>query len=155
MSTNATTPPTPKTPKNPAKGSQQGQTTLAAKIDRWEGMSNNLQPFLNEVPQLKAAHAQFQQTIADAKALRDRLRAMKAEVKGSTFQRNELLATGDELFTRISLGLQSAFGTKSDRLATFAVKPRAKTGRPSQKKAAPVPPVEATTAPAADPKAAK
>jgi hypothetical protein len=155
MSTNATTPPTPKTPKNPAKGNQQGQTTLAAKIDRWEGMSNNLLPLLDEVPQLKAAHAQLQQTIADAKALRDRLRLMKSEVQGSTTQRKEMVATGEGLFSHISLGLRFAFGANSDRLAAFAVKPR-KTGRPSKLPApVPAPTTEVSAAPAADPKAAK
>jgi len=147
MSTNTTTP-TPKTPKNPARGNQQGQTTLAAKIDRWEGMTNNLLPILDEVPQLKAAHGQLQQKIADAKTLRDHLRSVKADVQGSTTQRKEMMAAGEELFSRLSLGLRSAFGPKSDRLAAFTVKPR-KTGRPSKPVPAP-PAAEATAAPASE-----
>ena len=136
MSTNTDTPSTPipaapKLPKNPARGNQQGQTTLAAKIDRWEGMINNLLPVLDELPQLKPAHAQLQQAVAEAKAMRDHLSTMKAAVQGSTSQRKALVTTGEELFSRLSLGLRSAFGPKNERLAAFAVKPL-KTGRPSK-----------------------
>ncbi len=148
MSTGTTTPiPTPKTPpKNPARGSQQGQTTLAAKIDRWEGMINNLLPFLEEVPQLKPFHAQLQQTVAAATVLRDHLRNVKAEVQASTVQRKDLMTTGEELFSRLSLGLRFTYGPKSERLAAFTLKPL-RTGRPS-KLTAPVPTVEVTVVPA-------
>jgi ABC-type transporter Mla subunit MlaD len=154
MSTDTNTPnpapSTPSTPKDPARGNQQGQTTLAAKIDRWEGMINNLQPLLDEVPQLKPAHAQLQQTVADAKVLRDQLRSMKAVVKSGSSQRKSLMSTGEELFSRLSLGLRSAYGPKSERLAAFAVKPQ-KTGRPSLLPETLPPVTEATTAPATAP----
>ncbi len=148
--TNTPNPPpsTPSTPKDPARGNQQGQTTLAAKIDRWEGMINNLQPLLDEVPQLKPAHAQLQQTVADAKVLRDQLRSMKAVVKSGSSQRKSLMSTGEELFSRLSLGLRSAYGPKSERLASFVVKPL-KTGRPSLLPETLPPVTEVTAAPAA------
>jgi hypothetical protein len=149
MSTNTSTP-TPNTPQNPARGNQQGQTTLAAKIDRWEGMINNLQPLLDEVPQLKPAHGQLQQTVADAKVLRDQLRNLKAVIKGSTAQRKDVMATGEELFARLSLGLRSAYGPKNERLAAFSVKPR-KSGQPSKVPALIPPAPEVITAPAAAP----
>jgi len=156
MSANTTTPTPPRTPKNPAKGNQQGQTTLAAKINRWEAMSNNITPVLENFPQLKTFHSQLQQTIADAKVLRDHLQAMKADVQGSTSQRKELIATGEDLFAHLSLGLRFAFGTDSERLAAFSVKPRRKTGRTGKQPApALIPATEVSTPPAADPKAAK
>ncbi len=149
MSTNTSTP-TPNTPQNPARGNQQGQTTLAAKIDRWEGMINNLQPLLDEVPQLKPAHAQLQQTVADAKVLRDQLRNMKAMVQSGSSQRKNLMATGEELFARLSLGLRSAYGPKNERLAAFSVKPR-KSGQPSKVPALIPPATEVIAAPAEAP----
>jgi hypothetical protein len=152
MSTDTNTPTpspqTPNTPQNPARGNQQGQTTLAAKIDRWEGMTNNLLPLLDEVPQLKPAHAQLQQTVADAKALRDQLQSMKAVVQSSSAQRKTLMATGEELFSRLGHGLRSAYGPKSERLAAFAVKPL-KTGRSSLLPETLPPVTEVTAAPAA------
>ena len=45
-----------KQPANPAKGNLQGQTTLAAKIDRWQKMNDNVAPQLDAFPQLKEFH---------------------------------------------------------------------------------------------------
>jgi hypothetical protein len=131
MSTNTNTPSTPKSPKNPARGNQQGQTTLAAKIDRWEAMSNNLLPMLGEMPQLKQVHTDLQQAIAEAKALRDRLKSMKAEAQASSVQRQQVVAKGESLFSLLSFGLRFAFGPTSQRLNAFAVKPLKKAGRPA------------------------
>lgn len=128
MSTNDST---PKTPKNPARGNQQGQTTFAAKIDRWEAMANNLLPLLAEMPQFKEVHAELQQAIADAKALRDHLKAMRAEAQTSSGRRKQLIAKGEGIFSLLSFGLRFAFGPTSPRLNAFAVKPLKKTGRPA------------------------
>ncbi|HEV7518334.1 MAG TPA: hypothetical protein VGR07_18710 [Thermoanaerobaculia bacterium] len=152
--TTPTTPVPPKTPKNPARGNQQGQTTLAAKIDRWEAMSNNLLPILEEIPQLKPFHTELLQTITDAKVLRDHLRATKADVQGSTVRRHELIATGEGLFSHLSLGLRFVFGADSERLAAFSVKPRRRTGRTGKPSAPVATNPEAPTAPVADPQAA-
>jgi hypothetical protein len=81
--------------------------------------------------------------------LRDHLRSVKAEAQGSTTQRKEMMAAGEELFSRLSLGLRSAFGSKSDRLAAFTVKPR-KTGRPSKPPVPAPPATEVTAAPASE-----
>lgn len=133
MNTNSSTPSTPKTPKtpkNPARGNQQGQTTFAAKIDRWEAMANNLLPLLAEMPQFQPVHAELQQAIADAKALRDHLKAMKAEAQTSSGRRKQMITKGEGLFSLLGLGLRFAFGPTSQRLNAFGVKPLKKTGRP-------------------------
>ena len=142
------TPGTPKTPKNPARGNKQGQTTFAAKIDRWEAMINNLEPELAEMPNLRPAHAALQQTIADAKALRDHLKDMTANVRSSTGQRKDLVAKGEDLFSLLSHGLRFALGPDNQKLAAFAVKPRKRTGRPHKTTPPPITPIpEAPTAP--------
>jgi hypothetical protein len=46
-------------PAHPAKGNLRGQTTLAAKIDRWEIMSDNVQADLAALPQLKDFQVEF------------------------------------------------------------------------------------------------
>ena len=130
MSTNSST---PKTPKNPTRGSQQGQTTFAAKIDRWEAMSNHLLPLLDEMPMLKPVQADLQQAIDAAKALRDRLQAMRAEARSSTAERKQLIAQGESLFSLLTFGLRFVFGPTSPQLNAFAVKPLKKTGRPATK----------------------
>jgi len=141
---------TPNTPKDPARGNQQGQTTFAAKIDRWEAMVNNLLPLLGNMPQLKEVHADLQEAIADAKALRDRLKSLQSEAQLSTEQRKQLVAKGESLFSLLALGLRFEFGPTSRRLKAFGVNPLRKTGRPAAKTTEPQQP-EIASAPQVQP----
>src|SRR5712691_9284060 len=121
------------------KGNLKGQTTLAAKVDRWQTLSNNYQPHSDALPHLKDALARFQQVLANAQALRDRLKVLKANTGDTTTQRDSLLTEGDDLFTRLTLGLQSLHGPKSERLREFGLKPRRKPGRAAQPTPVPSP----------------
>ncbi|HZF08286.1 MAG TPA: hypothetical protein VFE33_05805 [Thermoanaerobaculia bacterium] len=114
-------------PANPAKGNLQGQTTLAAKIDRWQNMNNNVKAHLDVFPQLKDFQAEFQQVIDEAQALRLQMKALTADSLSATTRRNTLIGAGDELFSRLSHGLKSALGPKSERLGQYGVK-RGKSG---------------------------
>src|SRR5262249_11456248 len=104
-------------------GSKRGQTTLAAKIDRWEGLSNNLEPHLETVSHLKDLFTEFRKVITDAQALRDRQKVLQADSEDATKQRDQLLAAGEALYSRLRLGLQSTHGPKSVRLKEFGLKP--------------------------------
>src|SRR5437016_13668001 len=95
------------------QGKNSGQTTLAAKIDRWQGMSSNLTPHLDTLPHLKEPLAQLQKVLADAQVLRERQMGLQADANDATQQRDQLLSTGDELYARLKRGLQSAHGAKS------------------------------------------
>jgi hypothetical protein len=148
MSTQASTPnvtntPTvpnaPNVPANPAKGNLQGQTTLAAKIDRWTGLSNNLAPQIDQMPQFKDQFTQFQGVLVQAQAVRDQLKIIKGDGDEAIKQRDALLAEGDDLFTRLSYALKAVHGPQSGRLRDYGIKPR-KIGRPKKTTAVPVPP---------------
>jgi hypothetical protein len=153
MSTTPITPPvTP--PVHPAKGNQRGQTTLAAEIDRWQALAENLAPQVDQMPGLKEQFAQFQALLAEAKAVRNQLIATRAGTATALARRNQLLVDGGDLFSRLHLGLQSVHGPRSPRLHEFGLKPRRlRTGRP-RKTPTPPPPVEVATAhpPAIEPK---
>jgi hypothetical protein len=150
MSTEANTPTVPSTPNvstvptvptgpaNPAKGNLQGQTTLAAKIDRWVALSNNLAPQIDQLPQLRVPFTQFQGVLAQAQAVRDRLKVIKGDGAEAIQQRDALLTEGDDLFTRLNHALKGIHGPQSGRLRDYGIKPR-KIGRP-RKMATPVPP---------------
>jgi len=145
MSTDTTLTTTP--PANPARGNLRGQTTLAAKIDRWQNMSNNVQEELAAFPQLKDMLAEFQQVIDEAKALRFQMKSIEAEALSATSRRNDLIVTGDDFYSRMSHGLRSALGPKSDRLVKYGLKrgkpgPKAKIVQPSPDPTPP-PPIEA------------
>jgi len=127
---NTTTPSNTTTPANPAKGNQRGQTTLAAEIDRWQALANNLAPQIEQLPGLKDSFAQFQALLAQAIAVRNQLNTLKADTATAFTQREQLLVDGAGLFSRLRLGLQSAHGPQNPRLHEFGLKPRKKTGRP-------------------------
>ncbi|HTQ80110.1 MAG TPA: hypothetical protein VMM92_08940 [Thermoanaerobaculia bacterium] len=139
MSTDSPVPLTPRVPANPARGNLRGQTTLAAKINRWQVLVNNLGTQIDQVPGLKDQYTQFQALLANAETLRDQLMALDAKVGDAMSQRNQVLESGSDLYTRLILGLKSVHGPSSARLREFGLKPR--TGRPRKGSAATPPPV--------------
>jgi len=160
MSTAAKQGTDPKSPVNAAKGNLQGQTTLAAKIDRWQHMNTNVQAQLQEFPQLKDFQAKFQQIIADANALRSEMMVIEASALDATVRRNALIRAGDDLFSRLGHGLKSALGSKSALLAKYGLKrgkpgPKAKPGQPTPPPDSTPPPVAAQESPAAPSSAEK
>src|SRR5437763_9263573 len=106
MSTAASTPSVTPTG-NPAKGSKRGQTTLAAEIDRWQALVDNLTPQVDQMPGLKEPLARFQALLAQAKAIRNQIHTLRADTDSALTQRNQLLLDGGDLFGRLPLGLQS------------------------------------------------
>src|SRR6476660_2293369 len=109
----ATTATTAGGPANPAKGNQRGQTTLAAEIDRWQALANNMAPQIEQMPGLKEPFAQFQTLLAQAIAVRNQLNTLKADTATALTQRDQLLVDGAAFFSRLRLGLQSAHGPES------------------------------------------
>jgi hypothetical protein len=134
-----------KVPINPAKGNLQGQTTLAAKIDRWRGLNNNLAPQMDQLPQFKEAFAQFQSLLSQAQALRDRMKIIQGDANEAIQQRDAIFAAGDELFSRLSHALKAVHGPQSGRLKDFGLKPL-KTGRPKKKTQTDPPPAPEVSA---------
>ena len=116
--------PTPAEPVHPARGSQRGQRTLAAKIDRWSALGDNLTTYIDQLPHLKDAFTQFQGMLGHAKTLRNLLKKLRADTGDAMTQRNGMLDGGEDLYTRLSLGLQSFHGPASDRLHEFGLKPK-------------------------------
>jgi len=139
------TSPVAKTPVHPAKGSLQGQTTFAAKIDRWRGLNNNLAPQIDQLPQFKDAFAQFQALLSQAQTLRDRMKIIQGDANEAIQQRSAIFAAGDELFTRLSHALKAVHGPQSGRLKDFGIKPR-KPGRPKKKAPTDPPPAPEVSA---------
>lgn len=154
MSSKETTPSvTPVTPPvNPAKGNKRGQTTLAAEIDRWQALADNLAPQVEQMPALKDAFAQFQSVLATAKAVRNQINTLRANTDMAVAERQQMLVDGGNLYSHLSLGLQFLHGARSPRLREFGLKPRrVAPGRPRKTPTpTPVPPptTEVTTTPA-------
>jgi len=134
-------------PVNPAKGNKRGQTTLAAEIDRWQALADNLAPQVDQMPALKDAFAQFQSVLATAKAVRNQLNTLRANTDMAVAERQQMLVDGGNLYSHLTLGLQFLHGARSPRLREFGLKPRrVPPGRPRK---TPTPPTtEVTTTPA-------
>jgi hypothetical protein len=139
MSSDGTTPPV-----NPAKGPKRGQTTLAAEIDRWQTLADNLAPQIDQMPGLAAPFAQFQTLLASAKGVRNQLNTLRADTDSALAQRDEMLVDGGALFARLTLGLQSIHGPRSPRLREFGLKPR-KTRARTRSASTPPPPTPEVT----------
>jgi hypothetical protein len=137
-----------KPPANPMRGNLRGQATLAAKIDRWQNMNSHVQAQLADFPQLKDFQTKFQQVIAEATTLRTEMKAIEADALDATARRNEIIQAGDDLYSRLSHGLRSVLGPKSERLVKYGLK-RGKTGPKSKAAGSTPPPVEAKESPAA------
>src|ERR1700709_1550222 len=120
MSTQGTTSSVPP-PVNPAKGPLRGQTTLAAEIDRWQTLSDNLAPQIDDFPGLQAPFAQFLMLLNGAKSIRNQLHTLRADTDSALTQRNQVLVDGGDLFTRLTLGLQSVHGPRSPRLREYGL----------------------------------
>jgi hypothetical protein len=150
--TNSSVPPTVNPPANPAKGNKRGQTTLAAEIDRWQAMANNLAPQIEQLPGLKEPFAQFQALLDQAITVRNQLKMEQAQAAMTFTRRDQLMADGAVLFSRLRLGLQSVHGPESPKLREFGLKPHKRGGRPRNSTTTP-PQVEVATHPAAVPPA--
>jgi hypothetical protein len=127
-STPSVNPVTP--PANPAKGNLRGQTTLAAEIDRWLALADNLAPQVDQLPGLKEPFTRFQALLAAAVAVRNQINILKAATATAFTERNQLLQDGGDLFSRLSLALQAVHGPESPRLREYGLKPRRRIGRP-------------------------
>jgi hypothetical protein len=140
--------PTP-APANPARGNLRGQTTLAAEIDRWQALANNLAPQIDALPGLAGQFAQFQTLLVGAIAARNQLNLLQADISALFDQRDQLLLNGGDLYSRLSLALRAIHGPASPRLKEYGLKPRQRTGRPRKTPVSaptPPPPVEVTSA---------
>jgi hypothetical protein len=135
---NTTATPAPQTPANPAKGKNQGQTTLAAKMGRWKRLGTNLALHIDQLPLFKDQFTQFQTMLAEAQAISSQLDAARADNADLMARRNEMLSGGEDLFARLSLALRAVHGPQSGRLHEFGLKPN-RPGRPRKKKTPPPP----------------
>jgi hypothetical protein len=102
-------------------------------------MINNLEPHIDSMPQLKDALTQLHKVITDEQVLRDHHRVLQTDAADATGQRDQLIATGDDLYSRLTRGLQAIHGAKNVRLKEFGVKPL-RAGRPKKPSPDPTPP---------------
>jgi hypothetical protein len=112
-------------PDHPTKR-KRASTTIEAKIERWLALCASLAEEIDQLPQFKGLFTEFQALLASVQASSSRLEALRAEADTVMSERNALVATGDELFSRLSLALRAVYGPQSHRLRAFGLKPLGK-----------------------------
>jgi hypothetical protein len=101
--------------------------TFAETMRSWELMLGQMRPLLEELPGLAAQHAELEALLAEAQRLNDEVRELGARRKLAARLCREAVAAGVEVRLRLAAGLATRFGTKSEKLVAFGLKPRPRT----------------------------
>lgn len=104
-----------------------------AKIARWKLLETRLGERIAEMPHLAEAHAELQQTIAEAEALESKYKVQRVTWREVNKRRSELAEIGETLRTRLNGALLFELGPKNQQLEEYGLKPR-NTGRPRRGK---------------------
>jgi hypothetical protein len=121
-------------------------TNLEDRLNRWEILNANLKNHLEEMPDMKAKQAEFEQIIDQDLAMAAQFNQANATARGIIRQRRELARKGNQLRNILVAALQHRFGPENQQLGEFGVRPRVAVRR---KKEAPKPDPTVTSAPTA------
>ncbi len=123
-------------------------SSMREQFARFQSLASNLRTHLAELPGLAANHTAFEELVG-------RIQASLAEQDVLASRTSDLIRTREqdmklalELRHRLAGQLQGQFGTTSERLREFGVKPRR---RRSRRKAPEAPPPEAPQSPPSGP----
>ena len=122
--------------------------TFPEQIGDWKILNENLKARLSEIPLLAPLHAELEEQIAEAERLESEQEVHKMRLRITNEKRTEVEVRGRNLRSRLTSMLRGQFGSKSNELLQFGVKPRA-TARRRKPEAAPAAAPEPQPAPAA------
>lgn len=103
--------------------------TFAETMQSWELMLGQTRPLLEELPELAAHHAELESLLAEAQRRSNEVRELGGRRKLAARLCREAVEAGTEVRLRLAAGLATRFGTKSERLVAFGLKPRPRTIR--------------------------
>ncbi len=98
-------------------------TSLADKITRWKTLTDAVAPRLEEVPFLSDEHTDLRAAVEAIEALKVDEDLHTARLRTATERRREAEARCTDLAARITTGLQSHFGKRSQDLRQFGIGP--------------------------------
>ena len=104
-------------------------SVFARRMNKWELVSVNLKPHLEEMPFLQPIVAELDGLIGEAKAVDTEQELARQTLSDATHKRQELERRGETLRTRLTAHLKGAFGVASDQLIQFGITPRPKAVR--------------------------
>jgi hypothetical protein len=130
--------------------------TLKDHVANWELLQATAQPELSDMPHATADLTDLDRLIQAGKDLEVRRAALRESLAKTGRERRDLIQSGADTYRRLSLGLRSKLGPKSETLLRFGVAPQKTPRRSKGSGSTPVesqPPVipAAPTAKAAEP----
>ena len=114
---------------------------FARRMNKWELVSTNVKPHLEEMPFLQPMVSELDGLIEEGKALDTTQEQARQTLSDATHRRQDLERRGELLRNRINAHLKGRFGVSSDQLIQFGIAPRPKTLRRKPSSAKKNPPV--------------
>ena len=88
-------------------------------------LTNNLRPYLGEMPYLGGLHQELDALVTHGRTLEDQRGYHEAQLRHTNAQRRDLEKKGRALRLRLASALRSTYGPDNQKLLEFGVKPRA------------------------------
>jgi hypothetical protein len=98
--------------------------SIAATATHWRTLANNLRDALPDMPHLAAEHAEFERLVARVESSLAEQNILQGRISVLIRGRVVDLEQGRELRSRLTAQLQGRFGSKSEALRQFGIKPR-------------------------------
>ena len=108
-------------------------------VTDWEATLTNCKNRSAELPDLSAYIVPLETLLAEAKVLTARQKSLRGVKQQETVDLQEVLTKGREAALRLRAALKAHYGTKSERLIEFGMRPRRKKARPAEAEVKPKP----------------
>lgn len=112
-------------------------TSFNDQLARWDALNTNLKPQLVDLPHLQKGQEEFEALLRKGFEIAAQQHHYTGLFRQIIVERNKLEAQAKQLADFIASGLRHAFGSKSQKLHEFGVKPRIR--RRIKKEEEPVP----------------
>ena len=99
------------------------------KLVDWQVLYDSLVPRITAMPHLAADHQALGNLLTESRDLEKGQEAARSQLRDINQRRKELGTQATELNSRLSLGLRSSLGSRSEKLIEFGVKPVPRTRR--------------------------
>ncbi|MEA2600293.1 MAG: hypothetical protein QOF89_1285 [Acidobacteriota bacterium] len=119
--------------------------SFAEKTSRWAVLVTNVKEILPDVPHLTDDVGSLERLVGEGRVLESRQDDLRSQFQENTKKIKALISQGETLRGRLTAGLQSKFGFRSETLLKFGVKPRRAPRRKAAEKPVPQPATTPTT----------
>lgn len=107
--------------------------TIARRTSRWEMLSENVTPWLPQLPFLRESVAELSSLVAEAKALDSEQEEARGRLQDVIHRRQAVEKRGESLRRRTASHLRGFFGFASQQLLQFGIQPHQSGPRTSRR----------------------